>query len=208
MTDIVLNNITSGYNVTKINDNFDKIEEAINSNVLHTSGGNNTMDQQLDMNGYAIINAEVDINNPDSLITVGEADARYYNIDGDTLAGTMNVNNNTITNLKVPVGPTEPVRKDMFDGEVAARQQEDLSIRNDFTAADASLQDQINGTSPPMGSAFSVISWHGQHVTNSINIPANVNAWSFGPTMTIDSGNVVTVGANSFWTIANGEVSP
>lgn len=197
MTDIVLNNITSGYNVSKINDNFDKIEEAINSNVLHTSGGNNTMHQQLDMNGFAVINAEIDVNDPDSLITVGEADARYYNVSGDTLTGVMNVNNQQVTNLRQSVAPTDAVRKQELTDEIDAR-----------VNGDASLQEQINGTNPPMGSAFSVISWHDQHVTNSIVIPDNKNAWSFGPTMTIDPGQVVTIGTNSFWTVANGEVSP
>ena len=44
MTDVVLNNITSGYNISKINDNFDKIKNNVNSNVLHISGGGNIMD--------------------------------------------------------------------------------------------------------------------------------------------------------------------
>ncbi|MNQ05916.1 hypothetical protein D3C85_186570 [compost metagenome] len=55
-----------------------------------------------------------------------------------------------------------------------------------------------------MGSAFSMISWHDQVITNSIIIPDNKNAWSFGPTITIALGQFVTVGTDSFWTIANG----
>src|SRR5690606_22433922 len=73
--------------------------------------------------------------------------------------------------------------------------------------ADANLQDQISGGAPLEASAFSPISWHGQTIQNSVNIPANVNAWSFGPTMTIAPGQSVTIGENSFWTIANGEVA-
>jgi len=30
------------------------------------------------------------------------------------------------------------------------------------------------------------------------------NAWAFGPTMTVDAGQTITLGLNSFWTIANG----
>ena len=30
------------------------------------------------------------------------------------------------------------------------------------------------------------------------------NAWSFGPTITMDAGQTITLGLNSFWTIANG----
>lgn len=90
-----------------------------------------------------------------------------------------------------------PIRQSDLDAEAAERQ-----------AADASLQEQINGTNPPMGSAFSPISWHDQAITNSITIPDNKNAWSFGPTITVAEGQSVTVGENSFWTIANGQVQP
>lgn len=197
MTDITLQNITSGYNVTKINYNFDVIEQSINEDVLHLKGGNNTMLQDLDMNSYALLNVKTDVTNPDSLLTVADGDVRYYNIKGDTLEGTFNAGQQRMTNLRKATAPTEAVRKQELDEEAAAR-----------AAGDASLQEQLNGTNPPMGSAFSVISWHGQHVTNSIDIPDNVNAWSFGPTMTIDAGQVVTIGDNSFWTIANGEVQP
>ncbi|YP_001294645.1 hypothetical protein ORF052 [Pseudomonas phage PA11] len=197
MTDITLQNITSGYNVTKINYNFDVIEQSINEDILHLKGGNNTMLQDLDMNSYALLNVKTDVTNPDSLLTVADGDVRYYNITGDTLEGTFNAGQQRMTNLRKATAPTEAVRKQELDEEAAAR-----------AAGDASLQGQLNGTNPPMGSAFSVISWHGQHVTNSIDIPDNVNAWSFGPTMTIDAGQVVTIGDNSFWTIANGEVQP
>jgi hypothetical protein len=193
MTDIVLSPITSGYNVSKINANFTKIATAINSDVLHVRGGNNTMYQDLDMNSFALLNVQTNVGNPDSLLTVADGDARYYNIDGDTLAGTMNVNGETITGLKVAEAPTEAVRKSQLDDEANAR-----------TSADQSLQDQINGVTPPMGSAFSIISWHDQVIENSILIPDNKNAWSFGPTISVAAGQTVEIGTNSFWTVANG----
>ena len=56
MSNVTLNDITSGYNLSKINDNFDKLENAVNNEILHTTGGNNTMGQQLDMNNKRIIN--------------------------------------------------------------------------------------------------------------------------------------------------------
>lgn len=71
-------------------------------------------------------------------------------------------------------------------------------------AGDQSLQDQLTGGAGVVASQFSTISWHDQVITNSVSIPANKNAWSFGPTMTIALGQVVTIGAGSFWTIANG----
>ncbi|UVN13469.1 hypothetical protein FBPa8_0005 [Pseudomonas phage vB_PaeP_FBPa8] len=197
MTDITLQDITSGYNVSKINYNFDVIEQSINEDVLHLRGGNNTMLQDLDMNSYALLNVRTDVTNPDSLLTVADGDVRYYNITGDTLEGTFNAGQQRMTNLRKATAPTEAVRKQELDEEADAR-----------ASGDASLQAQINGTNPPMGSAFSVISWHDQSVTNSIVIPNDKNAWSFGPIMTIEPGQVVTIGTNSFWTIANGEVQP
>lgn len=196
MTDIVLSPITSGYNLSKINANFDKVEDAINNDVLHVRGSNNVMYQDLDMNSHALLNVKVDPNNPGSLLTVEIADQRYYNVSGDKLEGTMDVNSNTITGLRAPFGPTEAVRKLDLDNEEQAR-----------VNGDESLQDQLNGTIPPIGTAFSVISWHEQNIGNSIVIPPNKNAWSFGPVLTIDLGQVVTVGLNSFWTVANGAVS-
>lgn len=206
MTDITLDTITSGYNLSKLNVNFDKVEKVINEEVLHTVGGNNTMLQPLDMNGYAILNLETDPNNPGSLLTVGEADVRYYNVDGDTLKGPMVVGAHPITGLREAQTPTEPVRKNEFDGEVNVRQAEDADIRAGYTSADANIQEQLTGNVPLEASAFSPISWHDQSVDNSVNIPANKNAWSFGPTMTISPGQTVTIGTGSFWTIANGEV--
>lgn len=197
MTDIVLVPIASGYNLSKINDNFVKVQDAINNDVLHTSGGANTMSQDLDLNGHDLLNANIDPTNPNALLTVGVGDARYYNVDGDTLTGPMQVNGQVITGLTAPVNASDAVRKTDLDYETGAR-----------VGGDNSLQAQINGVNPPMASAFSVISWHDQAVTNSITIPPNKNAWSFGPSLTISPGQVVTISAGSFWTVANGAVYP
>lgn len=193
MTDIVLTPITSGYNLTKVNDNFDKVEAVINDEVMHLVGGNNVMLQDLDMNSNALLNVGVDVTNPGSLITVGEADTRYYNVTGDTLTGPMVVNGQKVSGLPQPVGDSDAVRKLDVDNESDAR-----------VSADANLQAQMTGEVPLLASNFSEIAWHGQVVLNSVNIPANKNAWSFGPTMTIALGQFVTIGTNSFWTIANG----
>lgn len=193
MTDISLTPITSGYNLSKVNDNFDKIEEMLNNDVLNLNGGNNVMLQDLDMNSNALLNLGVDVGNPGSVLTVGAADERYYNVGGDTLTGSMNVNGQTVTGLKAAVGPTEAVRKSELDSEVNAR-----------ASGDANLQAQLTGEIPLEASAFSEISWHGQIIGNSVTIPVNKNAWSFGPTMTIATGQIVTISPGSFWTIANG----
>lgn len=196
MTDIVLTPITSGYQLSKINENFDTVQNVINDEVVHSVGGNNVMHQDLDMNSFALLNLAIDPSDPSSMLTVAAGDERYYNITGDTLEGTMDVGLNTVTGLKAPVGPTEAVRKVDLDDEVTARAN-----------GDASLQDQLNGTNPPMGSAFSIISWHDQVITNSITIPSGKNAWSFGPTLAVAAGQVITIPVGSFWTVANGAVA-
>jgi hypothetical protein len=119
----------------------------------------------------------------------------------DGLQDNLNMNDYRIINLGDGIDPGDAVNKGQLDTLVSATE---AGIRADFTAADASLQDQINGDTPPAGSQFSLISWHGQRIENSINIPDNVNAWSFGPSMTVAPGVEVTIGAGSFWTIASG----
>lgn len=86
--------------------------------------------------------------------------------------------------------------------------QAGLTSEQDARAdADAQLLKLISSSQPLPASPFSPISWHDQVISTSVTIPANKNAWSFGPTMTIASGQQVTIGDNSYWTIANGEVN-
>lgn len=108
----------------------------------------------------------------------------------------LDMNSNRILNLPVPINDSEPVQKRMLDVEREAR-----------IAADEHLQSQLNGTTPLEGSAFSPISWHKQVVQSSVVIPDNQNGWSFGPEVEIASGQTVTIGDNSYWTIANGQVA-
>tara|TARA_B100000929_G_C15511743_1_gene421168 strand:+ start:45935 stop:46546 length:612 start_codon:yes stop_codon:yes gene_type:complete len=187
---IELNNISSGYSTGLINDNFQAIEEYINNNLLNrtglVSGEANQMEAPLDMNSNPILNIGFDINNPDSIITISDADARYVNVSGDAMTGPLTIERATES--------TQAVRKDQLDEETLARQ-----------TADSNLQQQLTGTIPLESSAFSPISWHSQEVGNSVVIPDGVNAWSFGPNMSIAAGQSVTVGQGSFWTIAEGQ---
>lgn len=194
MTDIVLDKITSGYNLSKINKNFEKVEDVINDEVLHLEGGNNVMKQDLDMNGHALLNLGVNPDKGDSLVTLEVADARYYNVTGDKLEGTLDANGQPIVNLRAPVNANDPVRKTDVDGVVSA-----------YQAADANLQAQLTGEVPLEASAFSEVSWHDQVIDNSVVIPPGKNAWSFGPQMTIAQGQSVTVSEGSTWTIADGD---
>lgn len=147
MTDIVLVPVTGGSNLSAINSNFDKIEEAINTDVLHLKGGNNVMKQDLDLNGHQLLNHETDLNDPDSLINVGDADARYYNVSGDALAGNMNAAGNKILNLPVANAPHEPMRKNEVDAANAAQDA--------ITAANNSKTIRTPEAIPALGNAAS-----------------------------------------------------
>lgn len=116
---IVLNNITSGYNLAKINANFQNIEDYINDKLLARAdtgvAGEAMMERALDMNGNKILNVFVDVNDPDSLLTLSVADNRYYNVSGDTLTGPMDANSQIISNLPSPVQPSQPATKAYAD---------------------------------------------------------------------------------------------
>lgn len=59
---IELDNITSGYNLSKINSNFQKLEDTINDKLLWTEGsvaGETLMERDLDMNSHQILNGYV-----------------------------------------------------------------------------------------------------------------------------------------------------
>ena len=145
--------------------------------------------------------------------------AKYYDAKG-----------NRISNLGDPTADSDAVNKKYADsavsgavaGEAAIRAAADiaeatiraiddnnLSKRIDSEeksrqGADANIQAQLTGNTPLEASAFSEISWHGQEIGNSVTIPDDKNAWSFGPQMEIKPGQAVTVGEGSTWTIANG----
>ncbi len=86
MPKIVIDEIASGYSLSKINDQFNKIETYINDKVLsRDSGGNaNAMSEDLDMNSNQILNLPRPINPTD---VVRLSDLQEYAVDNidDTL---------------------------------------------------------------------------------------------------------------------------
>jgi len=142
-----------------------------------------TIDGNLYVNGKAEV-TDSDQSVPDSVVTFKEGDDRY----------------------KEPL-ESEVLERKQEDSSIRSElRSEDSNIRNEFTSADSNIQKQLSGEVPLEASAFSPISWHDQIIENSVTIPEDKNAWSFGPTMKIGEGQTITVGLNSFWTIANGEV--
>lgn len=80
---LVLDPIQSGYNLSKINDNFQRIEDTWDEKLDRVNSGSfyNQMDQTLDMNSNEIINTKV-TDDPTSLVTKEYVDALFKAIDG------------------------------------------------------------------------------------------------------------------------------
>ncbi|PLR52426.1 tail fiber domain-containing protein [Chimaeribacter arupi] len=127
---------------------------------------------------------------------------------------------NRISNLGAPVDSDDAATKRYADdqdeenrsftqsqitAEAEARREADALERDARAEADANIQKQLTGNVPLEASAFSPISWHKQTIDNSVDIPESMNAWSFGPKVTIQEGQVITIPGDSAWTIANGE---
>lgn len=193
---VKLTDVSSGYSTGVINDNFKKLEDYINNQLLNRDitdiGEPNHMEGPLDMNSNLILNIGVDSSNPESLLTVNVADSRYVNTAGDIMQGVLDMGNNPLKVREAQEG-YEPARKDELD-----------LVKTGYISADANLQQQLTGNAPLEASAFSPISWHAQSINNSVEIPANKNAWTFGPDITIAAGQTVTVGEGSYWTLAEG----
>lgn len=189
---VSLNPVTSGYSTGVINNNFQQIEDLLNNNFLQRDGLDpgdpNQMELDLDMNGFDILNIGY-LRSTDGTPYVTEAtgDARYVNVEGDTMLGSLNMANYPIV-VRLPIQGDEPARKDQLDQERSERFQADQDITSGYQQGDANLQEQLTGNVPLEASAFSPISWHDQSVDNSVAIPDNKNAWSFGPAMSVSAG--------------------
>lgn len=197
MSKITLNPVPAGFNLSKINYNFEKIEQVLNDGVLWRQpppGEPNQMHADLDMNGHTIYNAF--ISDLDTYYNAEESDLRFVHRDGDNMNGPLNMSGFTLRGLPPSSTPDSAVPKEELTAEV-----------NNRISADQSLQSQINDTTGPVpASQFSVISWHGRVVENSVVIPDDVNAWSIGPDIQIAAGQEVLVGAGSTWSIVEGNL--
>ncbi len=129
----------------------------------------------------------------------------FFDVDG---AGAYRAKQNRISDLGDPVSAQDATNKRYVDtADTSVRAEIVVAVSAEASArasADANLQAQLTGNVPLEASAFSPISWHVQTLLNSVVIPDYVNAWSYGPTLTIAPGQTITIGFGSAWTIAAG----
>ena len=89
---IILNNITNPEDVVAINNNFDKIEQAWDEKLdRFVSLQGNEMNQDMDMNGKAILNVHVN-DEPHSLVNKEYVDDKIHSYEAALLAAKEAVN--------------------------------------------------------------------------------------------------------------------
>lgn len=166
-----------------------------------------------DADGHRIKNIGAPLASGDA-VSREYVDGRFYNDVITKTSGQWDAKSKRLTNLSDPVSGSDAATKAYSDSYADQKiADESSSLRQLIDAnseisaeGDANLQKQMTGSVPLEASAFSPISWHSQVVSNSVDIPDNVNAWSFGPVVTISPSATVTIGENSFYTISNGDL--
>lgn len=113
MSKIELPNVISGYNLSTINNNFQKIEDTLNKEVLYRKGylgEPNEMQTNLDMNGKQILNVTTGTSDG-SLVTkyyVDQGLSLKFDKSGGPLSGSVDMQNNQINNLPNATQPSQP----------------------------------------------------------------------------------------------------
>lgn len=188
MSKIELPTITSGYNLSTINNNFKKIEEALNEEVLYRKGylgEPNEMQTNLDMNGKQILNVATGTSDG-ALVTKGYVDqglALKFDKSGGPMSGTIDMNGNEIINVSrvsantleiggVQVVPTDLV-VDTYNGtrEALRRSYADSGynlVAGSFEAGGTLVNANDVLLHEASGKAYS---WSGSYPTGSYTVP-------------------------------------
>lgn len=143
MSDITLSPINSGYNLSTINDNFDKVETVVNNELLHTTGGNNEMGQPINMNGYDLMNG---------------GDANFTGLVVNGIAYDELVDS-AITQGKVELDAYTLVKEGELDAHAAALQVPiDAAVVDAEAARDAAQLSEANAATSESNAASSASS--------------------------------------------------
>ena len=165
---IELEDIKSGHSTSKINTNFQKIQASINDDTMKReveTGEANEMRTHLDMNSNEIVNMTTDVSNPNSALSVGDGDARYVNVTGDSMSGTLDMGGNKIISLATPTGGSDASNKSYVDAEVATLVAKDSQQDSRMDGIDGrfdtervlSDEEYINASGDVMEGALSVL---------------------------------------------------
>ena len=123
MTKIVLDTVSSGYNLGKINANFEKIEDQLNDKVLYRDNTStptepNELEQDLDLNSNRILNLPVPTSPTEPLrygdITSDETGATVQYVD-DSITTAVDIATDTTVPLNIINDPSQAYA---FDGVV------------------------------------------------------------------------------------------
>lgn len=140
MSKIELPAVTGSNNTSRINDNFQKIEDALNQEVLYRKGYTgepNEMETNLDMNGKQILNVATGTSDG-SLVTKGYVDqglSLKFDKSGGPLSGPVNMQNNQINNLPNATQPSQPAT---YAQLLQVEASEDSLLRSELAAPDGS----------------------------------------------------------------------
>lgn len=128
MTKVILPDITSGYNLSAINSNFQKIEDELNNKVLYRQiqdGEPNAMSENLDMGSNRIINLPDAVSESEpitlrQLLHVDSGNATQLRIDLSKIDGASLVGGALYSDIRAYTGTAQRIyclgRTSMFDG--------------------------------------------------------------------------------------------
>lgn len=124
MSDINLVPVTTVYDLTSLNANFQAIQDVINNRMMHLNGGDNTMDQVIDMNGMRIINLGAAISPSDAANLSQLPQSLAVTAVQGVVAGTNITVDNTdpihpVVSATVAVAPQVPSDWNATDGVAA-----------------------------------------------------------------------------------------
>jgi hypothetical protein len=107
MTDVITAPVTSGYNINRINSNFDALRDSINEDIIHSVGGNNVMNQDLDINSNSLLN--IGTLEVDNIIVGGQPLTTSEFVLGPNTVGTNELKNDAVTEAKIDPAYTESI---------------------------------------------------------------------------------------------------